>query len=362
VGLFVAVLVSGSAARDVFEWIASGQMSMLESIKIMVIILPSIVSYALPLGVLTGILVTVGKMSSSNEIFAMKSVGVSLCRISLPIFSFAALATALSCLINLYYAPNSASEYRASFRSILHNNPIRFIRAREFIDRFPGYILYVDSISGGELSNFKIWQLSKTGAVEAYIIAESGTISYDGKSNSLALTLGNGSAEHFDEEIGESEGDFSRMVFFNEFSIALPMADIIGERNPMEKKLHHMNIVELLYARKHWHSNGEISPTENLIRRDRCLVDTNISSSVATSFGVLALSLIAVPLGIRARRSDTPVNTAIALILALGYHFSMVILSRFSDWTNLHPEILVWLPNFILATLGVGMLRKCARF
>ncbi|MDR2721030.1 MAG: LptF/LptG family permease [Puniceicoccales bacterium] len=362
VALFVAILVSGNTVKDIFEWIASGRISVLESIRIIMIVLPSIVSYALPLGVLTGILVTIGRMSSFNEIFAMKSGGMSLYKISLPIFLFAAFATALSCLINLYYAPNAINEYRASFRNILRNNPIRFIRAREFIDRFPGYVLYIESIDGSKLSNFKIWQLSATNAVDVYITAESGTISYDEKSNALALTLENGSAERFSGENDEIGKNFSKIVFFGELSIALPVNGIISEQGLIEKKLRHMNIIELLQARKHWHSNGNIPLTEAIIRHDLCLVDMHISSNIAMSCGVFILSLVAIPLGIRTRRSDTSVNVIIAIILALGYHFSMVILSWFGDETSLHPEILVWLPNILLATLGIGMLRKCARF
>jgi lipopolysaccharide export system permease protein len=362
VALFVTILVSGNAVRDMFEWIASGRISMLESVKIIVTVLPSIISYALPLGVLAGILVTVGRMSSSNEILAMKSAGISLHKISLPIFLFAAFATALSCLINLYYAPNSISEYRASFRSILQNNPIRFIRAQEFIDWFPGYILYIESIGGDKLSNFKVWQLSNGGAVDAYIAAESGTISYDEKSNALALTLKNGNAERFDGDSGEGEKNFSKIAFFGELSIALPMGGIIGERGVSGKKLRHMNIIELLHARKHWHSDGNSPLTEAAIGHDRRLVDMHISSNIAMSCGVFVLSMVAIPLGIRTRRSDASANAIIAVILALGYHFSMVILSWFGDETSLHPEILVWLPNIFLATLGTGMLRKCARF
>jgi lipopolysaccharide export LptBFGC system permease protein LptF len=118
-----------------------------------------------------------------------------------------------------------------------------------------------------------------------------------------------------------------------------------------------MNIAELLYSCKRWRSNGKMLPTEDSIGHDRCLVDMSISSSVAPLFGALALSLVAIPTGIRVKRSDTRVNTAIAL----GFHFSMVILSRFRTWTNLHPGILMWLPNLVLATLGAGRLRGYAR-
>jgi lipopolysaccharide export system permease protein len=360
--LFVVVLVSENAARGVLEWIASGRLSLFESVKIMATILPSVISYALPLGILTGVLISVGKLSSSNEILAMKSIGISLHRILLPVFLFAVLSTGVSCLINLYYAPNSLYEYRASFKKILRNNPTRFIKAREFINWFPGYVIYVDSISADTLTGFKIWQLSETGTVDVYITAANGTISYDDNSNAITLALVNGSGEHFNKKSNEDGEPFSDIIFFSELSIALPITEIMEKINPPEKKLRHMNINELLQARKYWHQNGATLLTEASIKHDRRLVDMNISSNIAMSFGVIALTLVAIPLGIRTKRSDTSVNTAIALILALGYYFSMVMFSWFGDKTYLHPEIFVWLPNISLAVFGIKMLRRSARY
>jgi lipopolysaccharide export LptBFGC system permease protein LptF len=140
------------------------------------------------------------------------------------------------------------------------------------------------------------------------------------------------------------------------------MAGIMGQRGVPEKKLRHMNIIELLHTRKQWHPAGKSPLTEAAIEHDRRLVDMHISSNIAMSCGVFVPSMVAIPLGIRTKRSDKSANAIIAIILALGYHFAMVVSSWFGDESSLHPEILVWLPNIFLATLGTGMLRKCAQF
>jgi lipopolysaccharide export LptBFGC system permease protein LptF len=175
------------------------------------------------------------------------------------------------------------------------------------------------------------------------------------------LTLAGGNAEYFSKKDVENQDSPSKIISFNELSLSLPIAGVISEQNQFNKKLSHMNINELLYARRHWHSSDESPPTPASIKHDRRLVDTHISHNIAMAFGVLALSLIAVPLGIRANRADASINTAMALIIALGYYFSMVVLSWFGDKTSLHPKLLVWLPNLILGALGIGMLRKSAR-
>lgn len=360
--LFVGVLVFGNAIRDIFEWIASGRLSFFESLKILSIIIPSVVSYALPLGVLTGILVTVGKLSSSNELLTMKSIGISIYKISIPMFLFALIATILSCFINLYYAPDSITEYRGSFKKILRENPIRFIHANEFMDWFAGYIIYVDSIQDTQLSNFKIWQFSSKGnAIDCYITAEHGRITYDDVSRTIMLALFDGSAEYFTAQNSNEGSKHSKMMFFKELSLSLPINGIFDISRQPEKKLRHMNIYELMYARQHWRSNKSEILTSAVLKKDKSMVDMQISNNIAMSFGVLAMACVALPLGVRKNRSDTSTNVLLALVLAFSYYFTMVVLSWFGDKTDIHPEVLIWCPNILLMIFGIHMLRKISR-
>ena len=355
--VFVAVLILGNAVRDVFDWIASGRLSGKESVKILSIILPSVVSYALPLGVSAGILISVSRLSASNELLIMKSTGMSVYRALFPISLIAIGATVVSCFINLYYAPDSVTEYRRSFKKILKENPIRFIQPNSFVDWFPGYILRVDSINDGKLLNLKIWQLEQNQVI-CYISAKRGEVDYS--NGAILLNLSDGNAEYFDKNDSTETGN-PDSLFFRELSISLPITGIISEDSNQSKKLRHMNLDELLYARRHWHpKQGEIL-TPEVLKRHRTLIDVQISNNIATAFGVLAMSLVAVPLGIRRNRADTSINILLALMLAFSYYFAMVIVSWFGEYVHIHPEFLVWAPNCILAGLGVYILRKVAR-
>ncbi len=357
--IFSGVLILGNAVRDIFEWIASGRLSVLESLKILSIVIPSVVSYALPLGLFSGILISISRLSASNELLTMKTTGLSIYKISLPIFLIAFAATMLSCFINLYYAPDSITEYRSSFKKILRENPIRFIQANEFVDWFPGYIIYVDSIDGKKLLNLKIWQL-EAADIKCFILAENGDISYDYDSGTILLKLFNGNAEYFNNK-NSTDIHNPNSLFFNELSLSLPITGILGSDNPQVKKLRHMNLHELLYARKHWRSNQSEVLTTKVLKRDQALVNMQISSNIAMAFGVLALSFIAIPLGVRKTRADTSVNVLLALVLTFSYYFVMVVLSWFGNYTAIHPEILVWAPNLLIFFLGVRMLHKVAR-
>ncbi|MDE6432265.1 MAG: LptF/LptG family permease [Opitutales bacterium] len=357
--VFVGVLILGNAVRDIFDWVASGRLSLLETGKILSIIIPSMVSYALPVGMFAGILISISRLSVSNELLTMKSIGWSIYRISLPIFLIVLVATILSCFVNLYYAPDSITEYKRSFKKVLKENPVRFIRSGEFIRCFQGYIIYVDSIHDDDLQRLKIWQLGEDD-ISCYISAKHGKISYDSDSSTILLKLFGGNAEYFDRK-HSLDGHNPDMLSFNELSVSLPITGIINEDTQTVKKLRYMNLNELLYARENWHADPSETLTPEIIKRDRRMVDMQISSNIAMAFGIVAMSLIAIPLGIRKNRADTSINILLAVVFAFIYYFAMVALSWMGKYARIHAEMLVWLPNIVLSGIGICMLRKVAR-
>ena len=103
-GLFVFVLLMGNVIRDVAELVAGGKLGVGIFFKLVGLLLPYVAAYALPLGVLTGTLMALGRLSSNREITAMKSVGVGLYQIASPVFLVAFLGMLAGVLVNLHFA------------------------------------------------------------------------------------------------------------------------------------------------------------------------------------------------------------------------------------------------------------------
>jgi len=75
--------------------------------------IPQIISHTLPVAVLLSTLLTFGTLSRHHEIVAMKSNGLSLYRISLPVFILAGIVCILSFLFNEFITPyaNQKAKY-----------------------------------------------------------------------------------------------------------------------------------------------------------------------------------------------------------------------------------------------------------
>src|SRR6185312_6915460 len=89
VGLFTFIVLVPNVLRDMLAYLLSGQLSLLMFVELMLTLLPFAVTLALPIGMLTGVLLTLGRLSADHEVTAMRSVGQSLGRISRPILILA---------------------------------------------------------------------------------------------------------------------------------------------------------------------------------------------------------------------------------------------------------------------------------
>jgi lipopolysaccharide export system permease protein len=360
-GFFVSILLVANAMRDVVEWITMRRLTCREGFQLLGILTPSVISHALPLGMMVGILVVIGRMSSQNEILAMKSMGMGLWDITRPIFLLALLFTLFSGYVNLCHAPDSIGRYRQFFRNIIRKKPMRFITPKVFNDYFPGYAIYVDSLSNGNFNGMKIWRFDERNLLDSYISAKSGQIVFEESSGTFLLKLNDGNMERFD--IYDPATDFQKVpkiVFFQNITINLPAKEFLGTPINAPKKFHWMTLNELLAAKKSLNSKKDTISYES-IRHQKTLINMQISSNLANAFGISAMTILAIPLGIKVHRRDTSLNTGIALCLCIGYYFVMAMLSLFGDYPRLRPDILVWIPNMVLAGLGIPLFHRASQ-
>lgn len=99
---------------------------------------------ALPLAVLLSSLITFGNLAEHFELTAIKSTGISLLRVILPIFFFTIFLTAIAYWSNNYLAPRAALEAYTLLYDIRQKKPTLDIREGIFYNGLPDISIKVN--------------------------------------------------------------------------------------------------------------------------------------------------------------------------------------------------------------------------
>ena len=79
------------------------------------------------------------------------------------------------------------------------------------------------------------------------------------------------------------------------------------------------------------------------------------------AFSIFAMIVLAVPLGIKASRTETFANLAIALALAMSYYMMTVFISWLEKYPHTRPDLLIWIPNFLFQAVGGFLMWKASK-
>ena len=359
-GLFIFVLLLGNLLRDVASLLATGKLGAWIFLKLLALLIPYVASYALPLGVLTGTLISLGRLSSQQEVIAMKSAGMSLYQIASPIIVISFIGMVAGVLVNLQYAPKSRIAYKRLAISAVSKNPAEFIEKRRFIHDFPNYVIYMGDQDGSLMKDFWIWELDEKKRVKLFLRAREGNLNFDRERNSLVLVLKDAAVEKRNDDDPETfTSDVFRSVSFGELPIEFPMDSLFGEKSQKRMKIKDMTFARLMRERKAA-MEKEIEESDGMSNL-RMKIQMHIQKNFAMAFSVFSLAIFGVPLAIRVGRKESYANLAIALVIALTYYFLIIVVSWFEGNPGLRPDLLVWIPNIIFQVLGFIMIRNANR-
>ena len=349
--LFAFVLMAGNILRELLGPLLAGQLRFVTFGRLVLLLLPVVMSYALPLGTLTGVLLTFGRLSSDSEITAMRAAGLGVPRIAMPVFAMAVLGVAVGLAVNFESMPWAKVQYEKELVSAMRANPLSFIVPKKFIREFPDYVIYVGSMKESDLRDIWLWQLDERRQVIRFIHAESGRVDYDEVANELIVTLAKARVEEHDRKKPE---DFSQPLMVSSF----------GQVDPVRLSLARFFGAPTVHQKTQWMTYGQLMAEKARIERDSPKPGTEKQHDrdlMKVALAIFTFAFVGIPLGIKVSRRETSANLGIAVILALGYYFFTTMVGWLDQHPEYRPDLLLWAPNIFFLALGAWLLRRLDR-
>ncbi len=360
-GAFVFVMVAGNVLSQVSGAIASGRVSGWEGLELIALLIPGVLPYALPLGLLTGVLLAFGRMGSQQELTAMKAGGLSLGRIARPALLLAAALALLSAWLNLEVAPDANTEYRRLLVGSAKDNPASVIVPGQLNRQFPGMVIRAAARDGEVLRDFWLWRVDDRGRLVQTVHAREArlarAVSKAGE-GVLRVTL---TDARLDTRPAGDQAFLQPSSFATAATSTLefPASGIFKDGDNFQRKLRWLTTQELFVAiERGWEVPAGADAAT--LGRGRMVARTQLMAHLAGAFSVFSLAFLAVPLAVRVGRAETFVNAAVALAIALTYYLLTSMAGYVKD-PAYRPDLLVWAPNLLVVTLGWFLLRRAAR-
>lgn len=215
----------------------------------------SLVTLALPLGVLLASLMTMGNMGEHYELAALKSSGVSLFKTMRPLMAVTVLITLFSAWFSFYVVPEVNLKFYTLLYDLSKVKPSFAIKPKHFYTDIDGYVIHVADIDRERdmLHKIKIYDHSKDIGNLRIIVADSGKMLPNENAGYLMIYLYNGvSHEDVPKELGKEKNYQYQRYYFEKLDYRVNLTGFeMEESDPSTFAPHHYmkNIVQLYTAR-----------------------------------------------------------------------------------------------------------------
>lgn len=341
---------------DLAEMIIKRSLSMGVVAELLALSLPHIIVLTIPMALLFGILIAVGRLSADSEIVAMRAAGMPTAAIYRPVFYFSFAIFLLNLFLMNVVLPRGNNALQELRTRLFAASIEKQIKPRVFYSDYANLVIYVDDIdaSTGQWKgvfvstsgSFLSQSLGAKPGLQDIIVAKSGELKTRGSNSRPWIELQN-ATNHLYDPSKPTQYDVSRNAR-QELSPVVDMPEA-GKRVPTyQKSIREMGLLEL------------VENLDSAKRRDPVdyrLTLVEIHKKLSIPFACIAFGVIGLALGMKNRRGGRGAGFAISIAIILSYYVMLSTGEEYARTGAMSPGLGMWLPNILLIGLGVYWLR-----
>jgi LPS export ABC transporter permease LptG/LPS export ABC transporter permease LptF len=319
--------------------------------RILATLVPQALGLTIPMAVLVGILIGLGRMSADRESMALLACGVSPYRLLRPIGLFAGLAALATGYVMIVAIPDANQMFREITFRVVSQKVETDIQPRIFYQDFPGWVLYASAEPDPGQTGWKkltVANTSQAGETTMYF-AERGRLVVDRTRRTVDLVLVNGTSYRTARPGGQAQPTDSH--WFPEHVLSLNPEQVFPKIN-IQKGVNEKTIAELRVDGEEKVRTGHSKHPEVMA------IQQKFSFPVAC----LVFGVIAVALGMTVAREGKLAGFVVGTAVIFAYYIVMFLCESLTKGHHLNMYLSRWVPNIVLGVFGVVALIWRARY
>ncbi|MEN8143237.1 MAG: LptF/LptG family permease [Thermodesulfobacteriota bacterium] len=347
-----AILFLGKLS-SLLDMIFSFGVSFADFARISIYLLPNLLLFSIPMASILGVVVSFTRLTSDNEILAMKAAGIGLPRLLVPVIIIAIFSSGLSLLTSTRLIPAGNIALKQTFFQLAKEKIDKGLKEKEFSDNLKNVVIYVDKIDeqtrqwqGVFISDLRNRKYPTT------IMAETGDLQSDPDNMVINLNLRQGS-------VHRSSKETSQTISFESYNLSLPMTGSSPVRKIGKKDL---SPGELLAKANELSAKSSENPQRQKQLRDQITsLMIEFHKRFALPVGCLILTILALPLALQSRPGQRPVGLPLGLFFFFLYYVSLSLAKSLAETSGLNVGIIMWSPDIIFGLFTMIIVRIAAR-
>ncbi len=311
-------------------------------LKLFLFIFPGLFTFTLPMAILIGVLLGLGRMSADSEIIALTALGIGRRRILLPVGVLAFSGFVLTLIFTLWLAPAALRSLRQIETQLITSQISFQVQPRVFDERFPHLVLYVNDVSASGAQWHGVFLAEgKDESGSNVTLAENAIVVAEPSAGRLELHLKGGTTHEFTR----SDPDHYSVTAFGDSDWPIEYSSL---------------------------DTSQPRQLSNPERGWRDLLDDNgpgwrearveMHRRFALAVACFVFALIAVPIGAQPRRGGRAAGSLIAVVVIAAYYLLFIVGAGMSRQGALPPAVGIWFANFLFFIVGLALLPRMEQF
>ena len=324
--------------------------------QFIILSLPRILVLVIPMAVLLGVLVGIGRLTADSEITALRACGYSDRRLVVPVLVLGiAAAVASGLLFNLAVPTANYAQHQLNARIFLTADINREIQPRVFYERIPNMLIYADaaSPSDGTLQRVLIYQKSAAGQEE---LSSAGTASMRQEASRGELEF------HLEGIVSHSwqstQPDLYQISRSDSQVIDRPPDDFMQEMirslaTPPPRNLREQTIPELMTSLAELRARNQT----NSVRRQVSETLVELHKKFSLPATALVFAVLGLPLALGHRRSGGRTWGFVVSLIVIVLSYAMLTAGeQLADRSVIPAWLAMWAGNALFFAIALYML------